>query len=85
MLKQIYFVAIAAVLISSGCSSDGDERRQEYLDADYYTRLELPPDLTSTANKNQLSDPKPTEEAEAKFKMLINYGHNWARSGAMKV
>ncbi len=68
MLKQIYFVALAAALISSGCSSDGNERRQEYLDADYYTRLELPPDLTSSTDKNQLSVPKPTEDATAKFK-----------------
>ncbi len=68
MLKQIYFVALAAALISSGCSSDGNERRQEYLDADYYTRLELPPDLTSSSDKNQLSAPRPTDDATAKFK-----------------
>ncbi|MCK5262907.1 MAG: outer membrane protein assembly factor BamC [Gammaproteobacteria bacterium] len=68
MLKQIYFVALAAALISSGCSSDGNERRQEYLDADYYIRLELPPDLTSSSDKDQLSAPKPTDEATTRFK-----------------
>ncbi|MDH5611439.1 MAG: outer membrane protein assembly factor BamC [Gammaproteobacteria bacterium] len=68
MFKQIYFIAIAAMLIIGGCSSNGNERRQAYLDADYYTRLELPPDLTSIDEKNQLNAPKPTEEATNKFK-----------------
>ncbi len=68
MVKQIYFVAMAAALIASGCSSDGNERRQAYLDADYYTRMELPPDLTSTIDKKQLSVPKPTDEATKRFK-----------------
>lgn len=68
MLKQIYFAAIAAVLIAGGCSSDGNERRQEYLDADYYTRLELPPDLTAPVDKNQLAAPRPTEDASERFK-----------------
>lgn len=67
MLKQMYYVAMAAVLIA-GCSSDGNERRQEYLDADYYTRLELPPDLTSPLDKNQLTAPKPTDEAAEQFR-----------------
>ena len=67
MLKRFYFIALAAVLIA-GCSSDGDERRQEYLDADYYTRLELPPNLALSADKKQLDIPKPTEEATARFK-----------------
>ena len=68
MVKQIYFVAITAALITSGCSSDGNERRQAYLDADYYTRMELPPDLTSTIDKKQLSVPKPTDEATKRFR-----------------
>lgn len=68
MLKPIYFVVLAAILVASGCSSDGNERRQEYLDADYYTRLELPPDLTSPLEKNQLETPQPTDEASEKFK-----------------
>jgi len=68
VFKKIYFLAVAAALIASGCSSDGNERRQAYLDADYYTRMELPPDLTSTIDKNQLSAPKPTDEATKRFK-----------------
>jgi len=68
MLKQIHFVALAAALIAGGCSSDGNERRQEYLDADYYTRLELPPDLTTTMEKDQLNAPKPTDDATERFK-----------------
>ena len=63
----MYYLAMAAVLIA-GCSSDGNERRQEYLDADYYKRLELPPDLTSSSDKNQLNTPRPTEEAIDRFK-----------------
>ncbi|MCW8923197.1 MAG: outer membrane protein assembly factor BamC [Gammaproteobacteria bacterium] len=68
MLKQIYFVAFAAILVTSGCSSDGNERRQEYLDADYYTRLELPPDLTAPVDKDQLKAPTPSEQATERFK-----------------
>jgi len=68
MLKQIYFVVLTATLLVGGCSSDGDERRQEYLDADYYTRLELPPNLTLSTDEKQLDIPKPTEEAITRFK-----------------
>lgn len=68
MLKQSYFVTLAIVLIVAGCSSDGNERRQAYLDADYYKRLELPPDLTAPADKSQLNIPKPTDEATERFK-----------------
>ena len=68
MVKQTYYAVIAALLITGGCSSDGNERRQAYLDADYYTRLELPPDLTSTTDKNQMNAPKPTDEAAKRFK-----------------
>lgn len=68
MFKYIYFVVVALVLVVSGCSSDGDKRRQEYLDADYYTRLEIPPDLTSNVGKEQLNAPRPTDRAVEKFK-----------------
>ncbi len=68
MVKNIYFVAIATALIAAGCSSDGNERRQKYIDADYYTRLEIPPDLTPTNESKQLTTPKPADEAMAKFK-----------------
>jgi len=68
MFKQMFFAALVAAVVISGCSSDGNERREKYLDADYYTRLELPPDLTSTDEQNQLSAPKPSDEATARFK-----------------
>lgn len=68
MFKQMYFAALAAALLISGCSSDGNERREKYLDADYYTRLELPPDLTATDDSSQLNVPRPSDEATAKFK-----------------
>lgn len=68
MVKNIYFVAIATALIAAGCSSDGNERREKYIDADYYARLEIPPDLTPTNESKQLTTPKPAEEAIAKFK-----------------
>ncbi|MDH3342932.1 MAG: outer membrane protein assembly factor BamC [Gammaproteobacteria bacterium] len=68
MLNKLYFVVFATALMIGGCSSDGNERRQEYLDADYYTRLELPPDLTSSIEKDQLSIPRPSDEATTRFK-----------------
>ena len=68
MLKAIYYTAIVAVLMASGCSSDGEKRRQEYLDADYYTRLQLPPDLTTPSDKNQLTAPRPSDKATERFK-----------------
>ena len=68
-------MAIFTALMVGGCSSDGNKRRQEYLDADYYTRLELPPDLTAPEDKNQLAAPKPTEEAVERFKRdTVNLG-----------
>lgn len=63
-----FFAVLLAVFISSGCSSDSDVRRQEYLDADYYTRLELPPDLTAPEDVKQLTAPKPTDAAIGKFR-----------------
>ncbi len=67
-MRLKYILVAVAVTAIVGCSSDGDERRQEYLDADYYTRLELPPDLTQPAKTQQLSVPKPTDDAMARFK-----------------
>lgn len=64
---RVYLLSLAALLSIGGCSSDGDERRQEYLDADYYTRLELPPDLTAPEDSKQLVSPQPTAEATAQF------------------
>lgn len=65
-LKCILLALCTLTIIA--CSSDGDERRQQYLDADYYTRLELPPDLTEPSTTQQLSVPKPTDAAMEKFK-----------------
>lgn len=67
MVNKVYVVGLIAMLAISGCSSDGDERREEYLDANYYTRLELPPDLTAPEGSKQLVSPQPTPEAMKKF------------------
>ena len=63
MFNRVYLLGLAVLLGIGGCSSDGDERREEYLDADYYTRLELPPDLTAPENSKQLASPQPADEA----------------------
>ena len=68
MIDRFFTSIIFIAVIVSGCSSDGDERRQAYLDADYYTRLELPPDLTSPDDAKQMVAPVPKEEAIEKFK-----------------
>lgn len=68
MVYKGYFLGLLAILAISGCSSDGNERREEYLDASYYTRLELPPDLTAPEESKQLVSPQPTTEAMKKFR-----------------
>jgi outer membrane protein assembly factor BamC len=68
MYNRVYLLSLVVLLSIAGCSSDGDERRQKYLDADYYTRLELPPDLTSPEESKQLTSPQPTPEAMEQFK-----------------
>ena len=67
MFNRVYLLGLVTMLAISGCSSDGDERRQAYLDADYYTRLELPPDLTAPESSKQLVSPKPAPEAIEEF------------------
>ena len=67
MFNRVFLPGLLGLLAIAGCSSDGNERRQEYLDADYYTRLELPPDLTAPADSKQLASPQPTAEAIEKF------------------
>lgn len=67
MYKRVYFLSLVVFLVFSGCSSEGDVRRQEYLDADYYTRLELPPDLTAPEDSKQLVSPQPSPEALKKY------------------
>jgi outer membrane protein assembly factor BamC len=68
----VYLISASSIIVS-GCSSDGDERRQEYLDADYYSRLELPPDLTAPSTRQALSVPKPTDAALEKFRTETEY------------
>lgn len=51
----------------AACSSDSDVRREEYLDADYYTRLELPPDLTEPDSSRKLRLPQPSQRAQQQF------------------
>jgi len=67
MRFKFFLIAITAMVIV-GCSSSAEVRRQKYLDADYYTRLEMPPNLTSPPTSQQLSVPKPTDAAMKKFK-----------------
>ncbi len=55
------------MVLLAGCSSDS-EVRQEYIDADYYTRLELPPDLTAPDDSRALRIPKPGKEAMQRFR-----------------
>jgi len=64
--KFILIAVVAMVIV--GCSSSAEVRRQKYLDADYYTRLEMPPNLTEPSASQQLSVPKPTDAAMEKFK-----------------
>ena len=69
LLRYLYVLFSMLLLAQlTACSSDGDEKRQAYLDADYYTRLELPPDLTHPDESRQLSLPEPTGKAKASFK-----------------
>jgi len=66
MLRFITLFSFFIML--SGCSSDGDERRADYLKADYLKRLELPPDLIFEGNDKQLVIPKPTKKAMQQYK-----------------
>lgn len=61
VLGLIFVVALTA------CTGDSEVRRQEYLDADYYTRLELPPDLTAPEASRAIRIPQPSERATTQF------------------
>lgn len=63
----INVLTLSALVALSACSSEGDRRKAEYLEADYFGRLELPPDLTETVADQQLSIPKPTDKALSSF------------------
>ena len=68
---QRLLIIVTCLFVLSACSTEGDRRRAEYLDADYLTRLELPPDLIyedKNASRTQLVLPKPTEKALKQYK-----------------
>jgi outer membrane protein assembly factor BamC len=67
MRFKFILIAVAVTAIVA-CSSSGEVRRQKYLDADYYGRLEMPPNLTEPSTSQQLSIPKPTDAVMKKFK-----------------
>jgi outer membrane protein assembly factor BamC len=67
MRFKLILIAVG-IMVIVGCSSSAEVRRQKYLDADYYTRLEMPPNLTEPTASQQLSIPKPTDAALEKFK-----------------
>lgn len=68
LLNRFKLFSLVLLLLAAGCSSDGDEKRQEYLDAGYYTRLELPPDLTNPDFSKEKLIPRPSKEAIERFK-----------------
>ena len=65
-MRNLLLLSVLVAL--TACSSDSEVRRQEYLDADYYTRLELPPDLTAPDTSRALRVPKPGKQAMQHFK-----------------
>ena len=67
---QRLYIIVTCMYVMSACSTEGDRRRAEYLDANYLTRLELPPDLIyedKNASLTQLILPKPTQKALKKY------------------
>ncbi len=80
MFRLLYLFVLLSVLVAVGCSSDGNEKRQAYLDADYYTRLEMPPDLTSPEDIKQMRVPQPSEEAKERFKRASEHVGNGGES-----
>lgn len=62
-----FITLFSLFVLMSACSSDGEERRANYLKADYLQRLELPPDLIFEDSKKQLVIPKPTERAMKEY------------------
>ncbi len=68
MRKPVLLLCLVSLLgLLSACSSDSEVRRQQYLDADYYTRLELPPDLTRPDDSRALRVPRPGDKAMQRF------------------
>jgi outer membrane protein assembly factor BamC len=66
---QRLFLLVPLVLLLAACSSSSEkaERREAYIDADYYTRLELPPDLTEPDFNKALIVPEPGASAKQRF------------------
>ena len=74
MLRFVFMVTCVFAMVA--CSTDGDRRRAEYLDADYLTQLELPPDLIEADGSNDLRDtqlklPKPSAKAMQTYKASL--------------
>ncbi len=66
-MRYLVICLILSTQLLTACSSGGDEKRQAYLDADYYSRLEFPPDLTRPDDSRQMKIPAPTEKAAQHF------------------
>lgn len=62
------FIIVSCLFVVTACSTDAEQRRAEYLDANYLMRLELPPDLIFEDSNSQLILPKPSERAMQEYK-----------------
>lgn len=63
-------LVLVSVLVVSACTT-GDRRQAKYLQADYLTQLELPPNLIADearVTRSQLNLPKPTETAISSYR-----------------
>ncbi len=60
------FLLSLCVAVSSGCSSDGEER-PDYLDAQSVKRLEVPPKLTAPDTSRAIKLPQPSAKAMEQF------------------
>ena len=71
-LQRVSLHLVGTVLITLTVSScglfGGDEKRPVYQGAEYYKNLEVPPDLTAPDTGDQLKVPKPTQEAQQRFR-----------------
>jgi len=65
LIKGLSLLLLA--LSSVSCGLFGGDERPVYQGAEYYKNLEVPPDLTAPDISNQLSVPKPTDEAQQRF------------------
>ena len=63
-----WLVPILLPLTIAACGSFGGDERPVYQGAEYYKNLEVPPDLTAPDTGEQLRVPKPTDEAQQRFR-----------------